>query len=371
MDYADPLTQLRLTQTTIQRARVLDVDTANYVCTVGTEFTQKPLTWVTWASPYEHHDNGEGMYMMPEVGSVCWLVEPSDGGMPFILGWTSIEDDYASHRHRKMDLNPGDIYLGTRDENHLWLRRGGVIQIGATPLCTRVFLPIDNIIRDFCENYLLQTLGGNLEWSVALAEKDSGNKQATTLSLKARQYADDAWPIALLQIGSHSNSEDTILTLAINDSGGEAPEGRLSITLDKTGEMVVKQTSPDITKKVLWDLTGNFEVTTPQQIKLESKLTARLASETLVEVEGKMVTITSLQDVVAVAAQKGMTIKKGDGSGALEVAGATHPVVLATDELIAFITSHTHVCAAAGADSDIPKTFPTAASIKSQDIKTS
>jgi hypothetical protein len=364
-----PLTRKSLRGATIQRGRIVDVDTSSYTCSVMTEFSQMPLTWVTWASPYENHDNGEGIYVMPEVGSICWLVEPSDGHIPFILGWTSLEDSEAGHRNRKQDLNPGDIYMGTRDENHLWLRRGGVVEIGATPMCQRLYLPVDNIIRDFCENYLLQTVGGSMEWSVGIPQKSKAAKQQTQFVMKARQFADDAWPIAQLQIGSHSSSPDTILSLVVNDSGDPGAKPVFSVNVNKTGSMTFGQTSPDVAKKIQWDLSGNFEVKSAQSIWLKSLLPMRLESETIVDVSAQGVSITALTSKVMVKAKGGMAVLPATGGPALTVGAGTTPVLLATQDLLNWIQTHTHECTAAGSDSKTPKSFPT--NITSQDIKTS
>ena len=149
----------------IQHARVLDVDIASYTLTIATEFAKKPMSGIPFSSPYQHMNNGEGIYFMPEVGSLCWVCEPSDGGMPFVIAWAPAQDE-GDFKSGKQDLNPGDIYLGTRDENFLILRRGGIVQIGGGPLSQRLYLPVNNTIKDFCENYSLNTVGGDFEWSV-------------------------------------------------------------------------------------------------------------------------------------------------------------------------------------------------------------
>src|SRR4051812_45939524 len=96
----------------IHQAKVLDVNVANWTLSVHTEFTQKPLTDIPFAVPYMHPNNGEGIYFMPEVGSICWLCEPSDGGKGFIIAWAPPSvDGPAQFRGHRQDLNPGDIYL--------------------------------------------------------------------------------------------------------------------------------------------------------------------------------------------------------------------------------------------------------------------
>lgn len=361
------LTRLQLQECTIERCRVLDVDTRNYVCTIATEFTQKPLTWVTWMSPYEHYENGEGIYVMPEVGSVAWVVEPSDGSMPFIIGWTSLEDKYASHRARKQDLNPGDIYLGTRDENRIILRRGGVIQIGSTPLAQRIYLPINNIIKDICENYSLQTLAGGLEWSVGITAQSRDGKRPTNVTLTARERADDAKPIAQLQIGSHKEGDPTILSLVVNDSGAIGQKPKVSLTLKKTGDVTWTVKKKDAPAQVRWDIEGTFTVKATEDISLEAQKNAKLKGLLQASVEGGIVNVKSTNGAVAVSAQTGMVVTCPGGGTALKVGRATEPVLKAST--LVWLRYHTHTSTTPGNQTGIP-TQPIP-DVLSKDLKTS
>ena len=184
-------TQGALIPAKIERARVIDVDISTYTLTVATAFAKKPMTAIPFATPYQHFNNGEGIYFMPEVGSLCWLCEPSDGSVPFVLAWCSAQDE-ADFTARKQQLNPGDIYLGTRDENFLILRRGGVVEIGATGICQRIFMPVNNTINDFCENYNLHSLGGDLEWTIKRDENTTDGTRPALLGLYAKEFADDS-----------------------------------------------------------------------------------------------------------------------------------------------------------------------------------
>jgi len=219
----------------IETGQVVDVDIQSYTLTCVTQYTQKPLAGLGFATPYQHFANGEGIYFMPEVGSLVWICFPSDGSKPFVLAWAPAREDDNSLRSRKMGLNPGDIYLGTRDENFIILRRGGVVQMGGGPLCQRMFLPINNTIKDFCENYSLQTLGGDLEWTIEREEFTTDGHRPALLRLKAREYANDQEPIAILEIGSHPDSGRNILSLVIKDSGQSGSAHKIEIELRKDG----------------------------------------------------------------------------------------------------------------------------------------
>lgn len=326
-----PPTRSWLTAPTIQRARVLDVNTTHYTLTVATEFTKKPLSWIAWASPYMHMDNGEGIYCMPEVGSVCWLVEPSDGGMPFVIAWASIEDTSASHRNRRQSLNPGDIYLGTRDENFMVLRRGGVVQVGATPLAQRLFLPIDNIIKDLCENYSLQTLGGSLEWTVGRKEENGEGKYPTVLTLQARQHADDAKPLAFLRIGSHEGDEDAILSLVLNADGSEAQQPALELKITKSGSVSYKLPKVgNATPQVQWDIEGVVTLHADTSMNLTSRDISAVADQNLA-LEGKSL-VTIKGGSVEITGKPKVTVKSK-----LDVGTAKAPALLHTPDMMAWI----------------------------------
>jgi hypothetical protein len=272
----------------IARAKVLDVNPTHYVCTVAIELYGQVLTWVSFASPYQHSANGEGVYCMPEVGSVCWLCWPSDGHMPFILGWmTAQTSGDSSFRANKMDLNPGDIYLGTRDENHLILRRGGIVQIGATPLAQRYYVPIDNVIRDMCENYHLETLGGELSWVVKIPEENKEGKLETCLTLEAMEFADDPKSVATLKIGSHGSGDKTILSLKLRESGAEAAKLVHDLVLSKDGNLTL------LTKKdVSWKVEeGKFS------LDVKGDVTLKTAGKLLVNATGNMEVAAALTKV--------------------------------------------------------------------------
>jgi hypothetical protein len=119
-------------------------------------------------------------------------------------------------------LNPGDIHLSTRDGNFVFIRRGGVIQIGATPVCQTIYIPLRNMIQQFSENYDLETVGGQLQWLVDRTDQQADGHRQTHLQLDCKEYADDPNdnPLATLKIGSHGDGDDTILTLQTRDKGG-------------------------------------------------------------------------------------------------------------------------------------------------------
>ena len=335
---------------------MLDVNITNWTLSVHTEFTKKPLTDISFAVPYMHPHNGEGIYFMPEVGSLCWLCEPSDGNKGFVIAWAPpTVDGTGQFRGHRQDLNPGDIWMGTRDENFLVLRRGGVVQIGGNGLCQRMFLPINNTIKDFCENYGLHTLGGDLEWTVDRPEKKDDGHRPSLLKVSARTFADDAKHIATLEIGSHDGDDKTILTLKIKESGDDGAETKISLKMSKEGTVtwdVKKDVVYKVEGKVTADIKGAVKVTTEDKVTLtaKDKLTVK-AKGMEFDADGDKVTIKS--DTVIKAT--------------LKVGAATYPVVLASPGFLSYMSGHMHPTTAPGAPTGPPT--PPASGFESSSTK--
>jgi hypothetical protein len=313
----------------VHHARIIDVDMSTFTVNVATEFTQKLLTNVTFMVPYTHPNNGEGIYFMPEVGSLCWLCEPSDGSMPFILGWVSAqqESDFSA---RKQGLNPGDIYLGTRDENFLWLRRGGVVQIGATGICQRIFLPVNNTINDFCENYNLHSLGGDLTWNIQRSENDTTGDRPALFTLAAKQFANDEEAIATLEIGSHGSNDNTILSLSILASGAQGAAEQISLKMDDQGNVtwVVQQNvSYTVSGAFSISVTGDYSVASQGNVAISGVQSAALSSKGSTTVEG----------------DQGVTIQAPttNVTGNFQVGGGGQPLAVAP-VLVTWLSTHTH-----------------------------
>lgn len=194
-----------------EQAVVVDVNRANWTCVVETMHSAKSFRDVPWGTPYHHYTGGEGLHFMPEVGAHCYLASPVDNTPPFILAFiappavkeaagdaplrptsdgagSSTDVSYQSNRP---DLNPGDIGMTTRDGNFLYLRRGGIVQFGASPMAQRICVPVRNFIHDFCENYELATPGGDVAWIIDRPELDPAGEAASSYTFHLLEYATD------------------------------------------------------------------------------------------------------------------------------------------------------------------------------------
>lgn len=197
-----------------EEGTIVDVDRKRWTCRVDTTHSSKSIDDVKMGVPYVHNRNGEGYHHLPEVGATVMVAWPSDNTGPFVLCYLPIpsvvsddNDDGPTRqpstdttdtsttdvefRANRPDMNPGDLALTTRDENFLFLRRGGVVQIGATPIAQRIYLPVLNYIRDFAENYSMETPGVTLEATVERAENDPSGDAPATYTMHVRSYAQD------------------------------------------------------------------------------------------------------------------------------------------------------------------------------------
>lgn len=311
------------------KAQVLNVNIRDF--TVDVVYESYPYSThldIPFMTPYVHQHQGEGLNFMPEVGSTCWICTPSESGRgAFVLGWMPVGED-GSYRAGRQLLNPGDLHFSTRDGNFVFLRRGGIVQVGSTPVCQRLYIPIRNIIRDLAENYELTTPAGDLNWTVLRAEDRGDGHVGTFFSLACHEYADDpiANPLALLKIGSHGEGDDTILSLVTRDKGGGSVKTRLTVSKSGTVEWQVQEDfTLDITGSLTARIKKQMTVTSTQDMsfKTSEAFSAKGASA---HIEGG----GAVLDLQSFAALNGTVVKLGD---------AVFPVMVAHPTMIAFLNS--------------------------------
>lgn len=216
-------------KTIIEEATVIGVDPETYTLTIST--AESTHSGVQWASPYSHQYKGQGSYCMPEIGSMClvlWtVVDPITGVSgsfkidPIVIGFylpakfeeggepvkqssgpMELEDctisgdeeeiGDPSYRNKREKIIPGDIVCGkTSSGNKVILYTGGVTQVHATDICQRLYISVDNWIRDFCQNYIMACDGGYVKWHDDI-ETGTGNPVLkTTLEHHIRADGDD------------------------------------------------------------------------------------------------------------------------------------------------------------------------------------
>lgn len=176
-----------ITPAAVIQGRVVDVNVARWTVDVVSQFDRRVYTDIQVGSPYLHYNSGEGIYVVPEVGASCMVCHPSDSSPPFVLSFLmphaivgggeepvpNNKEDKPSRRAvdstfsgNRAAAKPGDIVLKTRDGSFVVLHRGGVLQIGATELSQRVFIPLNNLMMDISGNYAHHNTAGSVMWGL-------------------------------------------------------------------------------------------------------------------------------------------------------------------------------------------------------------
>lgn len=302
-----------LARVVIEEATVVDVNKRNYTVSVVTRHTSKRFDDLQIASPYFHNDNGEGIYVLPEVGAVCEICKGSDTTPPFILCFLAIpnatesEDGTparstsaggstsdVSFRGKRLDIQPGDIVMTTRDENFVILRRGGILQIGSTDIAQRMYIPINNFIRDICENYAMDTLGGNVRWSVERQENDPGGDAPVSYIFNIGEYAQDEKASVSVRHFPPSGPTDNKLAWevvvardGIDRDTGEFTSEKYTMSVAQDGtkmEMVGADYTLEVTGSHTVNVSGDIAYKASGTAKLEGGSEARIkASQVITE----------------------------------------------------------------------------------------
>ena len=230
------------------------------------------------------------------------------------------------------------------------LKRGGVLQIGSTNICQRAYVPISNFIRDFCENYELNTAAGSLSWLVHPVERDPGGNAPTEFTLLTREFAQDKSASIKVSVGSLDSEptppggpdgDKTYIEIVIAPGAMDPSSGVVSgdpvyvLRLSKNGYSYSMQAgSRTIEVKQNDSLTvgGNqtIQVTKDRSVTVQGKVTETITgehnitgSDSSTETWGKIKTITA-------------ALTKIGGPDASE------PGVLGL-QLLQWLATHTHV----------------------------
>jgi hypothetical protein len=178
-----------LTAAHIVQGSVVNTNTVKWTVDVIAQYDRKKYFNIQVGSPYLHHSNGEGIYVMPEVGATVMVCIPSDSSAPFVLAFlmafekvsdSSADAPLGTTTHGtppktptdatfaggRPPINPGDIWFRTRDGNFVILHRGGVLSLGATELAQRIYIPLRNQVIDISENYSHYNAGGAETWGL-------------------------------------------------------------------------------------------------------------------------------------------------------------------------------------------------------------
>lgn len=219
------------------------VDTTHYTCTVRTEYS---LLYDVPITPLFLSPNGQGAWFLPEVGTrvlVGTIGKGSRNEYTFLIGASfgvdqdpdaeqvpSTDGDSAEgvstidFRNNRPILQPGEIVLSSSDRNFVVMRKGGIVEIGATQAAKRFYVPLQNLVRDLCQIYELQNSAGSLHmtrkesdqtWGTvdleipaaapdgeAATETVTVSKIPTEMNLRVKAYESDSSPSISIDFGN-------------------------------------------------------------------------------------------------------------------------------------------------------------------------
>ncbi len=200
----------------VVQGRIININLVTWTVDVNGQFDRKKYFDIQVGGLYLHHSNGEGVYVFPEVGATCTVTIPSDSSPPyvssFIMASETVDDSApdalagttshaqqpanttnATYAGGRLQPKPGDIVMRTRDGNFVILHRGGVLQIGATELSQRIFIPLNNLVEDISENYEHHNSAGSIVWGIQEGPSQKqipGQYMQTFRVFSTDQYAD-------------------------------------------------------------------------------------------------------------------------------------------------------------------------------------
>ena len=375
----------------VEQARVADVNVSQFTVDVYTEETYRKLFDVPFSVPYLDANWGTGIQYMPEAGTLCWVIWPDQiGASPFVLGWCGPLDTAGGYKGLRRPLEPGDCIMETPDENYVWIRRGGIIDIASTPMCRRMYIPIDNLIRDVAGSYRMQTLGGSMDWSVSReGETDTDGHRQVRYAVGVKEFADDKNVMVSLQMSgavgtnssagltpsgvlpSNSDEDHGMIRLVVFDTGakGETQKQQITIEFFKDGTMdltLEKDLTISVRENIaLRALEGDVEVTAAEgKVKVEASKSdmALLAMKGSLEVNGQTLKLSSTKgttmDGGPIEVKTTMAVKGAGGS----------PTGVLLDTFLAIFDSHTHnyTAPAAATVTPLPLASPQRTTLVSQ-----
>jgi len=330
-----------LGETRFELGRITNIYPERGTVDFRSEMSEQYRNDIPYVMPYFDQSQGTGICFNPEPGTTAICATTSDG-LSMIFAFIGI-DEQGSYLCGRQRGNPGDIFITGKDGNFVQVRRGGILQIGSTPLCQTVYLPIRNIIQNYSENFEVYTLCGTLKFNVLRDEDSSEGHSRCQYTLDIKEYADDKDPIVNISTGSLDSNN--IFSISTRDKGG----GKITVSLkiDKEGNLNLS-TESNYTLKARKDI--NIE--SGSNINSKSKNNTSIAADNKIEVEGLSLSLKGTQSTDLTS----NGIVKIEGSKVQLGRTATFPVMRMSPDMDAFFK----VVAAACNALTLPVTIPVA-----------
>ena len=350
----------------IFQGTVTNVNATAFSVDIRSQFDRKFFLGIQCASPYLHHSNGEGIYILPEVGATVMGCVAGDSSPPFILAYVmppetvnGATDDAPNGTSSnggstpnattntfaggRPPCNPGDIWLRTRDNNFVILRRGGTLQVGTTPLAQRIYIPLNNLITDISQNYEHHNSNGSVVWGIQ--EGAPENYLSSSHTQTFRVFAGDQYADVRITCGDVTNPlpdpdggvAAEAAGLGVGDDGKGANPILFEIAVSPKG-FVAESGSPVNTQATVaacvlrfaFDRQGNALLRTSGSLSLNIKQKLTIAVESDISV--------TTQGGFQLEATNGVLINGGDSTEiqgrVIRLNGGTYPIARQYDSVM-------------------------------------
>jgi len=361
----------------VMEGKIVNINLVTWTVDFISQFDQKFYFNIQVASPYMHSNSGEGIYAFPEVGSKCMLCIPSDGPPPFVLafimpvevipdtstaeapsgtqsrGGPSKTNTGASFAGGRVRPKPGDIYIKGRDGNFCILHRGGVLEIGATELAQRIYIPLRNLITDISQNYHHYNTAGAINWGVQ--DGPSEKNPPAFWKQSFRLFADDKKATVRIAMGTFSDlvresDPDDVSNLEQLNIGDPDPTVCEVILAPDAIEVDSATADADTSRQTklrfFFDKTGGTYLRCNGSLYLSVKKKLRMLVKDDIDIIGKK-NFKLLIDGVA-RIQGGKLLELSTDGGVVKINGGSKPVATVGSQVLIAIPPGVPVISPAG-----------------------
>jgi hypothetical protein len=277
-------TRSSLNNVRIEVGRILDVDIENYAVSVRSEHSEQPAHWIPLISPFSEQATGAGMKYQPAVGETVLMLTTSDG-YRCVLGFIPVQEN-GSLSGGLPPMNGGDFFTINRNGSFIKMHAGGVVEIGATPIASTVYIPIRNLVHTIGENIILDSLAGSLEFSVGREDDSSKGNSPTNMEIKIKEFSNDTNEITRIKAGN-----GLAFGITVKDSGnGENIKAVIELT--KEGDLKIS-----LTKNMSINIKGKCDVSVTGDINIDSKGSINLTALGSSKIQTGPLTITSTGNI--------------------------------------------------------------------------
>ena len=292
----------------LEVAIITEIDYENQCYFLRSEMSEQPSYRVPIMSPYIDDQTSAGFKVCPRVGSICIAAQLSDGRR-CILGFLPTDDTEGKMDAGFEPMVSGDMLFQGPEGNFVKIRSGGIVEIGSTPICSTIYLPIRNIIHNISENFIIDTFAGSFEYKVERQEDNGDGHQKCKFLMNVKEFADDENELVRIRAGAVTDK--IAFSLVIKDSGNGENE-RINVSLLKDGSInmsIEKDYTFKIKGKISIEAAGDMELKTKQKGTITSDqdmlikgLTTDIKGDTKITLSSPTIDLKSMYSCGAVPA---------------------------------------------------------------------